>query len=160
MNRESFLNLSSRAALFFGSAPSLLACKVNAEHKIDLEKANDLLLAKNVLGTNVNLKVDPINKVRVGMLGMGNRGSVLIQMFEYLIKNDFAEIVALSDLKEDKLKKNNALDTNLYDSVLWSALTPLSQLSVANNSASTKIPDFTGGTWGTPRKNEVLRDII
>ena len=104
MNRKSFLNLSSRAAFFLGFSPSLLACKVN---KIDLEKANDLLLINKALGTNVNLKADPINKVRVGMLGMGNRGSVLIQMFEYLIKNNFAEIVAISDLKEDKLTKNN-----------------------------------------------------
>ena len=52
------------------------------------------------------------------------------------------------------------LDINLYDSVLWSAITPLSQMSVANNSASTKVPDFTGGTWEIKRKNEVLRDII
>ena len=58
------------------------------------------------------------------------------------------------------LNQGLPLDINLYDSVLWSAITPLSQLSVANNSASTKIPDFTGGTWKTPRNNEVLRDII
>jgi len=44
--------------------------------------------------------------------------------------------------------------------VLWSAITPLSELSVANQSASITIPDFTGGTWEAPRKAEVLRDII
>jgi hypothetical protein len=48
----------------------------------------------------------------------------------------------------------------LYDSVLWSSITPISELSVANNSERVIIPDFTGGTWETPRKNEVLRDII
>ncbi len=55
----------------------------------------------------VNFADKPNDKVRVGMIGMGNRGSVLIQMFEYLIKHNHAEIVALSDLKEDKVTKNN-----------------------------------------------------
>ncbi|HCY83305.1 MAG TPA: alpha-N-acetylgalactosaminidase, partial [Xanthomarina gelatinilytica] len=58
------------------------------------------------------------------------------------------------------LNEGLALDINLYDSVLWSAITPLSELSVANNSARTMVPDFTGGTWETPRKNEVLRGIL
>jgi len=58
------------------------------------------------------------------------------------------------------LNQGLPLDINLYDSVLWSAITPLSQISVANNSASTKVPDFTGGSWVNKRKNEVLRPII
>ena len=58
------------------------------------------------------------------------------------------------------LNQGLPLDINLYDSVLWSAITPLSQLSVANNSASTLVPDFTGGSWEKVRKNEVLREII
>ena len=58
------------------------------------------------------------------------------------------------------LNQGLPLDINLYDSVLWSAITPLSQISVANNSASTTVPDFTGGSWETPRKNEVLREIM
>ena len=58
------------------------------------------------------------------------------------------------------LNQGLPLDINLYDSVLWSAITPLSELSVSNNSSATTIPDFTGGTWETPRKNEVLRDIM
>jgi predicted dehydrogenase len=106
MNRKDFLNLSSRAALFLGVAPAVIACKDDAT-KIDKDKVNEMLSASKALGTAVGLAHDPIAKVRVGILGMGNRGSVLIQMFEYLIKNNFAEIVALSDLKEDKLNKNN-----------------------------------------------------
>ena len=58
------------------------------------------------------------------------------------------------------LNKGLPLDINLYDSVMWSAITPLSELSVANQSASIKIPDFTGGTWDKQRKAEVLRDIL
>lgn len=106
MNRKSFLNLSARASLFLGLSPVLSSCKDNTT--IDKDEAAALLLNSKATGSVVNLKVDAISKVRVGMIGMGNRGSVLIQMFEYLIKNNFAEIVALSDLKEDKIQKNNA----------------------------------------------------
>ncbi|NVJ89082.1 MAG: hypothetical protein HWD82_06540 [Flavobacteriaceae bacterium] len=45
------------------------------------------------------------------------------------------------------LNKGLPLDINVYDSVLWSSITPLSELSVAQNSTSVKVPDFTGGTW-------------
>ena len=98
MNRKSFLKLSARAGLFLGLTPSLIACQ---------DETNEILSNKKAHGNALNLTDKPIEKVRVGMIGMGNRGSVLIQMFEYLIKNNHAEIVALSDLKEDKLKKNN-----------------------------------------------------
>ncbi|MDB2612632.1 Gfo/Idh/MocA family oxidoreductase [Flavobacteriaceae bacterium] len=106
MNRKDFLSLSSRAALFLGVAPSVIACK-DDKSTIDSDKLNELLSQTKADGSLVNLKHEAIPKVRVGMIGMGNRGSVLIQMFEYLIKNNHAEIVALADLKEDKLNKNN-----------------------------------------------------
>lgn len=105
MNRKSFLNLTARAGLFFGLAPSMLANKNN--ETIDKELLNHLLTQKKAQGNAVGLTTDPISKVRVGMIGMGNRGSVLIQMFDYLIKNNHAEIVALSDLKQEKVEKNN-----------------------------------------------------
>jgi hypothetical protein len=57
------------------------------------------------------------------------------------------------------LNKGLPLDINVYDSVLWSAITPLSELSVAQNSTSIKVPDFTGGTWKNKNKTEMLRDI-
>jgi len=113
MNRKSFLNLSARASLFLGLSPVLSSCK--DETIIDKEEANALLLNSKATGSVVNLKTAPISKVRVGMIGLGNRGSVLIQMFEYLIKNNFAEIIALSDLKEDKLQKNNAYLKKIQD---------------------------------------------
>jgi hypothetical protein len=106
MNRKDFLNLSARAALFLGVSPTLLGCN-NESSTIDTDEANELLSASKALGTLVGFSVDPIKKVRVGMIGLGNRGSTLIQMFDYLVKNNYAEIVALSDLKEDKVKKNN-----------------------------------------------------
>jgi len=105
MNRKSFLNLTARAGLFLGFSPSLIGCK--SQDVIDKDQINELLLANKATGSALNFTVQPISKVRVGIIGMGNRGSVLIQMFEYLIKNNYAEIVALSDLKEAKLNKNN-----------------------------------------------------
>ncbi len=105
MNRKSFLKLTARAGLFLGLAPSVIGCK--SQDAIHKDQVNDFLLANKAAGTALNLTTEPISKVKVGMIGMGNRGSVLIQMFEYLIKNNHAEIVALSDLKEDKLNKNN-----------------------------------------------------
>ena len=52
------------------------------------------------------------------------------------------------------------LDINVYDSVMWSAITPLSELSVAANSQSISIPDFSGGTWRKEGLLEIMRDII
>ncbi len=105
MNRKSFLNLTARAGLFLGLAPSVIGCK--SQETIQKDQINNLLLANKATGSVLSLATEPINRVKVGMIGMGNRGSILIQMFEYLIKNNHSEIVALSDLKEDKVNKNN-----------------------------------------------------
>lgn len=52
-----------------------------------------------------------------------------------------------------------ALDINLYDSVMWSAVTPLSEISVASKSLSIPFPDFTGGTWKNKSELEIMREI-
>jgi predicted dehydrogenase len=51
------------------------------------------------------------------------------------------------------------LDINVYDSVMWSTITPLSELSVAANSQSIIIPDFTGGTWRKENPLEIMREV-
>jgi predicted dehydrogenase len=51
------------------------------------------------------------------------------------------------------------LDINIYDSVMWSAITPLSELSVAANSQSIVIPDFTGGSWKKENSLEIMREV-
>ena len=45
------------------------------------------------------------------------------------------------------LNKGLTLDINVYDGVIWSAITPLSEISVASNSNAIKMPDFMGGLW-------------
>ena len=49
----------------------------------------------------------------------------------------------------DCLRNGLSMDINVYDSVLWSSLTPLSEWSVLNRSNSIDVPDFTGGIWET-----------
>jgi hypothetical protein len=38
-------------------------------------------------------------------------------------------------------------DINVYDAASWSVPGPLSQISVAKESAPVKFPDFTRGSW-------------
>jgi hypothetical protein len=47
----------------------------------------------------------------------------------------------------DCLKRGIVPDINVYDAAAWSAPTPLSEVSVAQNGASQKFPDFTRGEW-------------
>jgi len=57
------------------------------------------------------------------------------------------------------LNKGLPLDSNIYDGVMWSAVTPLSEASVANKSKSIDFPDFTAGTWRKERALEIMREI-
>ena len=38
-----------------------------------------------------------LHVAEVGIIGLGNRGNTLIEMFQYLVENEMAEIIALSD---------------------------------------------------------------
>lgn len=58
----------------------------------------------------------------------------------------------------DCLRNGLPFDQDVYDAALWSAVSPLSELSVANRSASVKIPDFTGGSWKTNKPVDILLD--
>ena len=49
------------------------------------------------------------SKKFVSAYRLGNRGMVLLKMFEWLVQNNKAEIVALCDLKEEKTKKQQTL---------------------------------------------------
>jgi predicted dehydrogenase len=100
MDRKKFLN-----AILGSSA--LMALPSSAFSKGNEAEAIKELIAKkskDTKGSMLGFKVDPIKKVRVGMIGLGNRGKTLLEMFEYLISKNSAEIVALCDIREKNVQ--------------------------------------------------------
>ncbi len=47
----------------------------------------------------------------------------------------------------DCLRNGLPVDMDVYDAATWSAISPLSEKSVANRSSSVDVPDFTSGAW-------------
>jgi hypothetical protein len=45
------------------------------------------------------------------------------------------------------LQRGLPLDQDVYDAAEWSAISELSEISVRNNSAAVRVPDFTRGAW-------------
>jgi predicted dehydrogenase len=58
---------------------------------------------------------------------------------DYFVMRDFVEAI----------KNRTAPPIDVYDAAAWSAISPLSEQSIAQNSASIPIPDFTRGKWKT-----------
>lgn len=55
----------------------------------------------------------------------------------------------------DCLRNGLPLDQDVYDAALWSAVSPLSEWSVAHRSNSIDVPDFTGGSWKTNKPVDI-----
>ncbi|EOZ95148.1 Oxidoreductase, Gfo/Idh/MocA family [Indibacter alkaliphilus LW1] len=55
----------------------------------------------------------------------------------------------------DCLRNGLPLDQDVYDAALWSAISPLSEWSVAHRSNSIDVPDFTGGSWKMNKPVEI-----
>ena len=55
----------------------------------------------------------------------------------------------------DCLRNGLPLDQSVYDGASWSAVVPLSVLSVAKNSRTIDFPDFTKGAWKTNKPHEM-----
>ncbi len=53
----------------------------------------------------------------------------------------------------DCLRHGFPVDIDVYDSVTWSCILPLSSWSVHNQSNSIQIPDFTAGAWKSNERN-------
>ena len=47
----------------------------------------------------------------------------------------------------EAVKRNVAPPIDVYDAAVWSAISPLSELSIARGSSPVEIPDFTRGKW-------------
>ncbi len=58
----------------------------------------------------------------------------------------------------ESIKNKVAPPMDVYDAAAWSAISPLSEESIKNNSASVAIPDFTRGKWKTNQPIFALTD--
>jgi len=99
MNRKKFLQSIIGASAFLSTPFSAYGNEPSAIHQIIQDTS------KVTKGNMVGFKVAPIEKVRVGIIGLGNRGNGLIEMFKWLVEHNKAEIVALSDIDEKKVEK-------------------------------------------------------
>ena len=54
------------------------------------------------------------------------------------------------------LRKGFPLDQNVYEGCLWSAVSPLSEASVAQGGMPQKFPDFTRGAWNKTNPLEIV----
>jgi hypothetical protein len=56
----------------------------------------------------------------------------------------------------DCLRNGLPLDEDVYDAALWSAISPLSEQSVANRCAAFDVPDYTRGAWQANKPVDML----
>ncbi|MFN3589987.1 MAG: gfo/Idh/MocA family oxidoreductase, partial [Spirosomataceae bacterium] len=49
----------------------------------------------------------------------------------------------------EAIKNQTAPPMDVYDAAVWSAISPLSELSIQRGSAPVEVPDFTRGKWKT-----------
>ena len=55
----------------------------------------------------------------------------------------------------DCLRNGLPMDMDVYDAAAWSSIVPLSEWSIANNSAPIEIPDVTRGAWKTNKPHDL-----
>jgi len=52
----------------------------------------------------------------------------------------------------ESIKRKTAPPIDVYDAAVWSAISPLSEMSIARGSSPVEIPDFTRGKWKTNKR--------
>lgn len=58
----------------------------------------------------------------------------------------------------EALKRGEPMPIDIYDAVAWSAITPLSEQSIATGNSTVDFPDFTEGAWRTRKPIFALDD--
>ncbi|WP_440881783.1 Gfo/Idh/MocA family protein [Tenacibaculum sp. C7A-26P2] len=99
MNRKNFIQSLLGASAFI----SLPFSSYANDHDALSEAIKST--SKTTKGNLFGFKASPIKKVKVGIIGLGNRGTTLLQMFEWLVAQGHCEIIGLSDLQENKVQK-------------------------------------------------------
>ena len=104
MRRKDFLRLG---ALFGGgllsrSAFASISPELGRRWDTKLER---LVADSKIDGSMFNYADAPIEKVRVALVGLGNRGNTLIQMLDWLVRNNHCEIVAICDVQPKYIER-------------------------------------------------------
>ena len=98
-NRRDFIKLSALSAGFLGLSASKAFAKEDIQEKIE-----GMAKAPGVTGKSViELSHEPIEQVRVGIIGVGNRGKGHVRTINTFRPN--AKIVAICDAREDRAKR-------------------------------------------------------
>lgn len=104
MRRKDFLRLS---ALFGGGIFSgSLFANTGSTRPVDIE---ELIADSDIDGSMFNYADMPIPKVRVAVVGLGNRGTTLIQMLDWLVRNNHCEIVAICDVQPKYIERAKSI---------------------------------------------------
>tara|TARA_B100001540_G_scaffold130125_2_gene115961 strand:+ start:2016 stop:3404 length:1389 start_codon:yes stop_codon:yes gene_type:complete len=98
LKRKEFLQSVLGASAFIGLP--LTSC--NDQNTLQ-ELVNNT--TKKIQGNMIGFSSQEIKKVRIGVIGLGNRGSVLIEMLQYLVNKQYAQIIAVSDITKEKTEK-------------------------------------------------------
>ncbi len=98
-NRRDFLRLSALSAGFLGLSGKKVFAKSEVEARL-----NSIASAPDALGRSViGLRHDPIEQVRIGIIGVGNRGYGHVKTINAL--QPHAKIVAIADARESRAKR-------------------------------------------------------
>ncbi len=104
MRRMDFLRMSGLLGMG-GLFNSFTSKKGNTRSEsLDAEIQEKIKIA-GITGNAFHLKADPIPKVRIALLGLGNRGQSLIDMLNWLVQEGHAEITAISDINPKKVQR-------------------------------------------------------
>ena len=103
MKRRNFLRggLLGLGGLMAGRA-------ARAEGPLGAAEFAERVQAAKLQGSVFDLATEALPKVRIALIGLGNRGSSLIDMLEWLVGQGHAEVSAISDINPDKVQR--ALD--------------------------------------------------
>ena len=105
MRRKDFLKLSSLlgGGLFTGAS----FARNRMENVSDVSH-NNIIKNAGIQGSMFDYADLPIEKVRVAIVGLGNRGTTLVEMLSWLVRHGHAEIVSICDVQPKYLDRTEA----------------------------------------------------
>ena len=105
MRRKDFLRLG---ALFGGGIFSGTSLGGTRTRDVSVESINEVVSNADIQGSMFDYSDSPIEKVRVAIVGLGNRGSTLVEMLSWLVRHNHAEIVSICDVQPKFLDRAEA----------------------------------------------------